>query len=167
MSRAQSLLSLLAVCGEVVGRKKLQKIVHILKESSHPFEYRYGFHFHGPFSAELKGEIDLLVAEDMVRENEGVAGSGLYLQYSYCVSARGKEFLNQHPAAEVSRWSDLATHLNKKSAQELEAISTIIFLLGHGTSEADVKERFISLKPQLLSLFDSAFAEAGQLRTKR
>ena len=38
---------------EIVGRKKLQKMIYILKKCEIPFEERYQFHFYGPYSEEL------------------------------------------------------------------------------------------------------------------
>lgn len=163
MNRTIELIRLVMVCGHIDGRKKLQKIVHILKEAGHPFDYRYGFHFHGPFSVELKGEIDLLTAERLIEEKEGATDSGAFPQYSYTASSEAAKLLKNVPCSDTPGWAELAKSLNAKSAQELETISTVVYLMRHGNTVDALSEQFKQLKPQLVAQFDSAKAFADKV----
>jgi uncharacterized protein len=159
VSRAIELLRLIAVCEQVEGRKKLQKIVHILREAGYPFPFRYGYHFHGPFSAELKGEIDSLVTDGLIDE---IPGETLYdnRMYSYRLSKEAEEFClgdDRHPEPQ---WASLARILNEKPAQELEAISTLIYLVRSGFREEALADRFAQLKPHLRDYYSTAQASA-------
>lgn len=155
MNRTVELLRLIDYCNSIVGRKKLQKIVHILKESGHPFPYRYGFHFHGAFSAELKAEIDALLSEELIEEKEDGSLYGGFHQYQYHSTDRAKEFLLGLDTG-APKWAPLAARLNAKPAQELEAISTVLYLRQHGCPEFDLKTRFEQLKPHLADKFESS-----------
>lgn len=157
MSRTVELLRLVQVCRKIEGRKKLQKIVHILREAGYPFHYRYSFHLHGPFSAELKRDIDLFSEENLLDERESTTRYGEFAQYEYRPTDQTNILLSELEAdSEPVVWSSLAVRLNEKSAQELEAISTILYLLRSGTKRDELKARFESLKPQLSSNYQTA-----------
>jgi uncharacterized protein len=156
MRRTIELLKLLQVCGQIDGRKKLQKMVHILREAGHPFTFRYGYHFHGPFSAELKGEIDALVLEGLVSEQPVESGSGDYVQYTYRPEDTAEEILRSIGYSDSPRWAALARNLNERSAQELEAFSTVLFLKRNDASGLNIQDRFKQLKPHLVGHFEGA-----------
>lgn len=164
MNRTIELLRVIECCGRIEGRKKLQKIVHILKEAGAPLGYRYGYHFHGPFSAELKGEIDTLVAEELLREEEGATPVADYKQYSYALGEAGAQVLRRYAPKERPEWQGLAAELNRKSAQELEAVSTLLYLRRHGYEGERLRAQFAQLKPQLTGGFGAAEAMAQRIR---
>src|SRR5262245_16788301 len=62
------LLRLIDSLGKVEGRKKLQKIVHILKARGHDFPQHFGYLHYGPFSSEVAAEMDSLVSGKLVKE---------------------------------------------------------------------------------------------------
>lgn len=167
MSRTIELLRLLRVCERVEGRKKLQKLVHILREAGHPFAYRYGYHFHGPFSIELKGEIDALIEEELIIEERGESDSGDFIQYTYRLGEGALNLLNSRSDRSPEPWAPLAKELNAKSAQELEAISTVIYLIRNGCTEESLRDRFGQLKPHLLSQYEGASSCARSLTAAR
>ena len=47
------LMQAVMVSGEIIGRKKLQKMIYIAKKVAFPFHERFQFHFYGPYSEEL------------------------------------------------------------------------------------------------------------------
>ncbi len=167
MNRTIELLRVIDCCGRVDGRKKLQKIVHILKEAGVPLGFRYGFHFHGPFSAELKGEIDTLVAEDILLEAEGATPVADYKQYSYSLGEAGAEMLREYAPKEKPEWQGLAAELNRKSAQELEAVSTLLYLRRHGYEGERLRRQFGELKPQLVGGYEAAETMAREVCGRR
>ncbi len=167
MSRTVELLRLLCVCERVEGRKKLQKLVHILREAGHPFAYRYGYHFHGPFSTELKGEIDALVEEKLIIEHPGESDFGDFIQYTYRPGEGASALLDSLGHRSPVAWASLAKDLNAKSAQELEAISTIIYLIRNGCTTESLLDRFGQLKPYLAGQFEGASKYAQFLTAAR
>ncbi len=156
MSRVIELLRLFKTCSSIIGRKKLQKMVFILKELGNPLSYRYSYHLHGVFSAELKAEIDTLVAQQLIEQSEDDAMYGEFHQYKYASTGRLSKLLKIGGYHDQPNWSGVAKQLNLKSPQELEAISTIMFLERQGCSEVDLKSRFEQLKPQLALKYDAA-----------
>jgi uncharacterized protein YwgA len=165
MDRSFTLLHLVSVCGQISGRKKLQKIVHILKEAGHPFDFHYRYHFHGPFSAELKGDIDALTNEGLLEEKAESAASSEFTTYSFSVCDRGLELLDDvFDTDDIDPpWATLANEMNQKSPRELEAISTLIFLYRQGRDDDQVREKFLSLKPHLERLYNPALQSAKQI----
>src|SRR3954466_4884393 len=80
------------VSGEIIGRKKLQKMIYIAKKITFPFQERFQFHFYGPYSEELTLRVEELCNMgflDEVKENKGG-----YSQYRYTMTESGKEFLS-------------------------------------------------------------------------
>ncbi len=54
------LMKVFSDSGEIIGRKKLQKIIYIAKKMQYPFYEKYDFHFYGPYSEELTLRIEEL-----------------------------------------------------------------------------------------------------------
>jgi uncharacterized protein len=148
------------VCGRIDGRKKLQKMVHILQEAGYrsDFPEDFGYLLYGPYSSELKREIDTLVASGLVAERQRL---GEYESYVYEATPQlGAELHDVAPPGEPS-WAALARELAQRPAQELEAISTILFLRRCGVGADDLPRRFGELKPALNDRFERALAEAS------
>ncbi len=153
---------LIRCCGKVEGRVKLQKIVHILQEMDHPFREEFGYLHHGPYSSDLKSEIDQLVSWKLIDEEPEQAGE--YSRYDYSASDTFATILDGMGDEGQPQWAELARELNKKTSQELEAISTIMFLRSRDFDGGRLKDRFVALKPHLKDRFDLCFAEAEKLR---
>lgn len=54
------LMKVFSDSGEIIGRKKPQKIIYIAKKMQYPFYEKYDFHFYGPYSEELTLRIEEL-----------------------------------------------------------------------------------------------------------
>lgn len=54
------LMKVFSDSGEIIGRKKLQKIIYIAKKMQYPFYEKYDFHFYLPYSEELTLRIEEL-----------------------------------------------------------------------------------------------------------
>ena len=54
------LMQAVMVSGEIIGRKKLQKMIYIAKKVAFPFHERFQFHFYGPYSEELTLRVEEL-----------------------------------------------------------------------------------------------------------
>lgn len=135
------LMKVFADVGEVVGRKKLQKMVYIGKKLGFPFYERYNFHFYGPYSEELTLKIEELcnlgfLAE--VKENKGG-----YSQYRYSLTEAGQEFLN-HYEAELPDTIQCMTKMNERSSRFLELVSTVLYF--SDLDKDQVKEKVFTVK---------------------
>ncbi|MFO0835134.1 MAG: hypothetical protein U0638_09200 [Phycisphaerales bacterium] len=156
MNATMNIAMLIVACKRVEGRKKLQKIVHILQccGFGRDFPHQFGYLHYGPYSHEVKADIDGLTnpAGPLVEESEATAGLG-YRTFAYSPSLGLKEALEG--SSESASWAPLARQLNQKSPQELEAVSTVLYLKRSGVADSAIKERFCQLKPALADRFGS------------
>lgn len=156
------LLRLITSLNKVEGRKKLQKIVHILKVCGYDFPQHFGYLHYGPFSSEVAAEIDSLVSGDLVAEQ----GKGQqYEAYVYTPLETAQKLLVELKQEGQPEWYARAEQLNQKPVAELEAVSTILYLKANGFTGEKLKERFLELKPVLKSLYNSALAESLQMKS--
>ncbi len=155
-------LRLIAALGEVKGRKKIQKIVHILKACGHDFPHYYGYLHYGPYSSDLASEVGILVSGGLVNE----AGGGKYDPYVYTPTEASKALLQELNVSTSPEWSGFARDLNEKDANYLEAVSTILYLQANGFRGENLRERFIALKPHLEDKYASATKHVEDLPRK-
>lgn len=118
------LMQVFACAGEVVGRKKLQKMVYIAKKLQFPFNEKYNFHYFGPYSEELTLRIEEL-------ENNGFLGEvkekkGGYVQYRYTLTESGQQFLS-HFQQNMPLLEPLVKNMNEQNSRFLELVSTILY----------------------------------------
>jgi uncharacterized protein YwgA len=118
------LLFLFKEAGEVIGRKKLQKIVYISKKCNFDFQERFNFHFYGPFSEELSLQVEELTNLGFVYEVK--ENKGGYSQYKYALSEQGSEYLGLYPT-EINGYPSFLDKLNQQSSRFLELVSTALY----------------------------------------
>lgn len=144
---------LVSVLRRVDGRKRLQKIAHILKcEGFAEFDQKFALHYFGPFSNELAGQVDFAVSTGLIqetKEGETFVYTAHDLGNELSSSAR---FLNLTPKP---KWADLAMELDKNDTAFLEALSTLVFLSEAGFAGPKLRQEFVATKPQLQSRFRS------------
>ncbi|ASF40934.1 hypothetical protein CEH05_17930 [Halobacillus halophilus] len=109
---------------EIVGRKKLQKMIYILKKCEVPFEERYQFHFYGPYSEELTLRIEEMCNLGFISEEREEKKN--YYQYRYEITESGREFLN-HYEMDLPPLHDHIREMNGRSSRFLELVSTMLF----------------------------------------
>ncbi len=126
---------------EVVGRKKLQKIVYIAKKLNVPFSERYKFHMFGPYSEELTLRIEELCNLGFLLEIKEDKGN--YYQYRYSLSEEGKRFL-QFYEFDLPEVKELVRDMNEQSSRFLELVSTLLYF--EELPQEDVKEKVFTLK---------------------
>ncbi len=164
MNRLLNVAQLLNTCGAIEGRKKLQKIVHLLSEHGfrQDFSHRFGYLHYGPYSSELRDDLDALVGSDepLVRESEKAKGD--YTTYLYEASGSLTSLLSEIGADNEPEWAGLAKSLNRREAQDLEALSTIVYLRRLGHSGSDLRKKFTDLKPSLAEKADAAIQESDE-----
>ncbi|WP_079710560.1 YwgA family protein [Paraliobacillus ryukyuensis] len=126
--------------GEIVGRKKLQKMIYILKKCDVPFEEKYEFHFYGPYSAELTVRIEELCNLGFIAEQKEKKSN--YYQYRYAVTDNGQDFLNQS-MVELPPFEEKIQQMKEKSSRFLELVSTMLFFDHLSNSEIEEKVQVV------------------------
>ncbi|MFD2616278.1 YwgA family protein [Terrilactibacillus laevilacticus] len=144
------IVSLLEQAGEVVGRKKLQKIIYILKKCDVPFQEKYHFHFFGPYSEELSLRIEELCNLGFINEVKETKGG--YYQYRYTQTEAAKEFLS-HFDIHMETIEPLIQELNNQNSKFLELVSTILYF-DDLTREEIIEKVQVVKKKQNYSLDD-------------
>src|SRR4051795_13197835 len=107
------LMQAVLVSGEIIGRKKLQKMIYIAKKVSFPFHEKFQFHFYGPYSEELTLKIEELC--NMGFLNEMKEKKGGYFQYRYTLTEEGQHFLFDNQM-EIPHLKDCMTDMNTQHA---------------------------------------------------
>ncbi|AIE61601.1 YwgA family protein [Bacillus methanolicus] len=130
-----------AAAGEIIGRKKLQKIIYIAKKIAFPFQERFQFHFYGPYSEELTLRVEELC--NMGFLNEVKEKKGGYYQYRYTLTESGKEFLSLNEI-DMPYLADCLTDMNSQSARFLELVSTVLYF--DNLTKEEVREKIYTLK---------------------
>lgn len=118
------LMQAIRVSGEIVGRKKLQKMIYIAKKISFPFQERFQFHFYGPYSEELTLRVEELCNMGFLHEVKEKKGS--YFQYRYTLTDSGKEFLSDNEV-DMPHLEEFFSDMNDQNARFLELVSTILY----------------------------------------
>jgi uncharacterized protein YwgA len=118
------LMQAVMVSGEIIGRKKLQKMIYIAKKVAFPFHERFQFHFYGPYSEELTLRVEELC--NMGFLNEVKEKKGGYFQYRYSLTEPGKEFLSVNEI-EMPFLQDCLVDMNEQNARFLELVSTVLY----------------------------------------
>lgn len=136
------LVSIFQCTGEVVGRKKLQKIVYIAKKLNFPFQEKYQFHFYGPYSEELTLRMEELCSFGFIKETREKKGG--YFQYRYEMTSEGEQFLEMYEHMKMPRLPDCVTKMNEQPSRTLELISTILYF--DNLPKDAVKEKVFTLK---------------------
>ncbi|SRR5690554_1528497 len=112
--------------GEIVGRKKLQKMIYIAKKLHFPFEEKFEFHFYGPYSEELTLQLEELINMGFITEIK--ENKGNYFQYRYRLTETGEEFVREF-ARDVENpvLNDVIKNMNEKTPRFLELVSTVLY----------------------------------------
>lgn len=118
------LMQAVLVSGEIVGRKKLQKMIYIAKKVAFPFNEKFQFHFYGPYSEELTTRVEELC--NMGFLNEVKEKKGGYFQYRYTLTDSGKEFLSLNEV-DMPCLQDCLVDMNGQNARFLELVSTVLY----------------------------------------
>ncbi|SEN46064.1 hypothetical protein SAMN05192533_113122 [Mesobacillus persicus] len=131
----------IALSGEVIGRKKLQKMIYIAKKMNFPFQERFQFHFYGPYSEELTLRVEELC--NMGFLNEVKEKKGGYYQYRYTLTEEGEEFLGENDV-DMPQLGNCLTDINTQNARFLELVSTILYF--DNLPQGEVKDKVQTVK---------------------
>ncbi|WP_338450271.1 YwgA family protein [Niallia oryzisoli] len=154
----------IAASGEVIGRKKLQKMIYISKKLSFPFGEKFQFHFYGPYSEELTVQVEELCNMRFLEEVKEKKGG--YYQYRYTVTDNGKEFLSESHV-DIPNLQECLTDMNSQNARFLELVSTVLFF--DNLPKEEVQEKIFTLKSKqryTTEEIDSAYEYIAMLKEK-
>jgi uncharacterized protein YwgA len=143
---------LVCLLGRIEGRKKMQKLVHILQELGYPFAERFDYSFYGMYSTQLRGELDALETEKLIVQEQGPTAFG-DVAYTFKSTPELQRLLNEIGVESQPAWREVARRLNGFSAQILEGISTVLFLRRRGLKGEELKGRLLALKPHLEKIY--------------
>jgi uncharacterized protein YwgA len=133
--------------GKVKGRKRLQKIVHLLQSSGfRTFRQRFVLHYFGPYSRQLAAQLDFLRAAGLVEETE-TDGEYSYQPPADRDNAAVRRLLGT--PEETPAWGEFAGRLNDAETPFLEAASTLVYLSRAGFRGAALRDEFSRVKPHL------------------
>ena len=138
-----NLLQFFSSVEEVVGRKKLQKMIYILKKNGIPFGEKYEFHLFGPYSEELSLRVDELSNLGLIRETKEDKSS--YFQYRYTITEEGQQFLT-HYDNQFPDYQEAIRLLKEKSSRFLELVSTMLYFEELPKEEVEDKVRTVKKK---------------------
>ena len=131
----------IAESGEVIGRKKLQKMIYIAKKLSFPFGEKFQFHFYGPYSEELTLRVEELCNMGFLHEVKEKKGG--YYQYRYKLTEEGQEFLVENQM-EMPYLKETMANMNDQNARFLELVSTVLYF--DNLPKEEVIEKVFTLK---------------------
>lgn len=127
--------------GEIVGRKKLQKMIYIAKKMEFPFHERFQFHFYGPYSEELTLRVEELCNMGFISEWKEKKGG--YYQYRYSLTDTGKEFLSMNEV-DMPMLAGFLADMNGQNARFLELVSTVLYF--DNLTKEEVANKVFTLK---------------------
>ncbi len=145
---------------EINGRKRLQKIVHLLAANGHTeFPHRFILYYYGPFSRAVATDLDFVCDVKVV--NEELKGEKYV--YTLGVDDAGSWRLDDVTGAEeLPAWTEFAKALNEEDTPFLEALSTLVYLKEAGYKDKELKDEFDRVKPHLKKQFDDASEYANK-----
>ncbi|HEY5706320.1 MAG TPA: hypothetical protein VIS96_12165 [Terrimicrobiaceae bacterium] len=162
MHPALRIAQLLRLLGRVEGRKKFQKLVHILKELDYPFTETFEFSYYGMYSQQLRSELDSLAADSLIVERRSINQFGCPF-FEFESTPKLSAFLEELDVEVDPDWARAAKKLNSLQAQILEGVSTILFLRRRGLEGHQLKQRVLSLKPHLAEYYEQCERQANEI----
>ncbi|MFC4402828.1 YwgA family protein [Gracilibacillus xinjiangensis] len=137
------LVKVIASSAGIVGRKKLQKIIYIMKKLGYPFEEKYTFHFYGPYSEELSLRMEELTNLGFVSEIKEQKSN--YYQYRYQVTEQGEDFLTHSPA-QMPDVDEVVNQMKERSSRFLELVATMLYFEDLSKEEVEAKVQEVKKK---------------------
>ena len=127
---------------EIVGKKRLQKLVHLLKRAGAEVDADFRIHQYGAFSYEVaRATEDLVLTGRIIERSEPLGIYGTYLT-TYSLDNGGSEAKTLD-----DRSAKLLVELSAYSTIELEVASTISFFESEGLQTEDAVTRTKQMKP--------------------
>jgi len=140
------ILDLVDRIGIVEGRKRFQKIVHLLKVDGCKAPFKYEYHYYGPYSFQLQAELNDMVNNNFLNQEHTDD------TYCYKLTDTGEKFKNlikEEFSIESQINQALIEAMKSKKTSFLEVVSTYAYLMDMGYSDEDAAGKCKELKPHL------------------
>ncbi|GMV50925.1 MAG: hypothetical protein AMXMBFR67_24680 [Nitrospira sp.] len=134
-----AILAIVSTSGKVEGRKRLQKMVHLVKQSGADIPVAFRIHHYGPFSEDVANSAEMMVFEGELEED--IEKAGPYDTFQYLYSTKRTPSVS-------SKLREMIMKLNQYSTVELEVASTIAFFQAEGLDHDKAVEQAKVLKPK-------------------
>ncbi|AFM22872.1 hypothetical protein [Desulfomonile tiedjei] len=138
------------------GKTSLQKIIFLLQELEEvPTNYQFSLYTHGPFTAQILGDLDLVEGFGAVKVRYFTEGYGGYQispdRESESIRNKAAQFLDQNK----EKIDKVVDEFGAFSAKDLELRSTIVYLdRDAGRTKKDLsRDRFIQLVKRIKPRF--------------
>ena len=160
--KTYAILSLLEIENEIKGRKRIQKIFHLLKHLGYEVPFKFTYHFYGPYSSDLQLELSNRASKETWKEDNADS------TYAYNLSEESKnikEVLETDWDCKALDYPKKLIHtLNGKDAQLLELTSTYAYFVDNEQNPEKAKKRTEEMKPKLLVLLDQAIELYSEIK---
>jgi len=146
--------------GQIIGRKKMQKIVYIAQKFSNPFNVplAYKWNYYGVYSDELTSKLRIGQFFKIFEEIPVMD----YGYQSYAI--RVKDNTEKTHAINNNVLKELMQHLNSKEPRLLEVISSIIYFKNEGLTEEEIDLRLREFKGHLEKFFAPAYDDLKKIK---
>ena len=134
---------------KINGRKKLQKMIHLLQSAGEDFDMDYYYHYYGPYSSDLQLEVQYLGERGFLNE-EKVGDS-----FTYEITGKGKQFLRNYEETIGNKQlcnqelTGMIDKLKSNNPHFLELLSTYVYLIESGYDKQSAIKKAKELKPDL------------------
>lgn len=138
VAKYAKLVAVVQRCGTIHSRIKMHKILYVLKSLGFPVSERFEYRRYGPYSEDLKAELQSSVNAVYLREHMtetvGEEDEEPYKRYDYSLGPRGSELVgsvaSSDPtlAAVADAMADVAEELNESPPTRLELVATLMYL---------------------------------------
>lgn len=142
------LMKFFMTSGEIVGRKKIQKMIYILKHCEVPFEEKFDFHFYGPYSEELSLRMEELCNLGFISEQKEKKSN--YYQYRYTMTSDGEDFL-EHSEVALPPFEEKIDKMKDRSSRFLELVSTMLYFNNLTKTEVEEKVQMVKKSSHYLA----------------
>lgn len=132
--------------GEIVGRKKLHKLIYLCQARAIDFGQNFVFHFYGVYSPTLCMDLELARQWDLLTEEQCGTAFKIKLKQK---DSKGLDCIGEDNREFISSLAD-------QSASVLEVLSTLIYLDKEGFKNSSLYSKLHELKPHLEAYFPQA-----------
>ncbi len=140
--------------GNVLGKKKFQKLVYLAQEHGLYLGYDYDYHFHGVFCSELEGDLRIAESFGVVEQEVQKDQYGNPVLISVAEEAMDED--HDTFDEEEKKGLELVSALKDEPARVLEVLSTIVYLKNKGYSGKKLESELGRLKGHLSAHFKRA-----------
>jgi uncharacterized protein YwgA len=133
---SEALLALIAMLGEVEGRKRIQKLVYLLQWLGAPLPQEFGFHFYGPYSEVLDFHLTWLRDTEVIAEVPARTRTAGFTTYRYAVTHNGRDAAERaEKSYAITSWRPAVECIVTQSPRFLELAATMAYLAARAPGE--------------------------------